>query len=105
MKAGGNMTARMWHGRTKASDADAYLDYLFKSGIPAYRATPGNKGAWVLRRIEGDIAHFNTLTFWESREAIKAFAGEDIETAKYYAQDEEYLLEFEPTVTHYEIFE
>lgn len=99
------MTARMWHGRTKASDADAYLDYLFKSGIPAYRATPGNKGAWVLRRIEGDIAHFNTLTFWESREAIKAFAGEDIETAKYYAQDEEYLLEFEPTVTHYEIFE
>lgn len=105
MKAEGNMTARMWHGRTKASDADAYLDHLFKSGIPAYRATPGNKGAWVLRRIEGDIAHFNTLTFWESREAIKAFAGEDIETAKYYAQDEEYLLEFEPTVTHYEIFE
>lgn len=99
------MTARMWHGRTKASDADAYLDYLFKSGIPAYRATPGNKGAWVLRRIEGDIAHFNTLTFWESREAIKAFAGDDIKTAKYYAQDEEYLLEFEPTVTHYEIFE
>ena len=59
----------------------------------------------VLRRIEGDTAHFNTLTFWESREAIKAFAGDDIETAKYYAQDEEYLLEFEPTVTHYEIFE
>ncbi|MGH9683058.1 MAG: antibiotic biosynthesis monooxygenase family protein [Candidatus Acidiferrales bacterium] len=99
------MTARMWHGRTKASDADVYLDYLFKSGIPAYRATPGNKGAWVLRRIEGDIAHFNTLTFWESREAIKAFAGDDIEAAKYYPQDQKYLLEFEPTVTHYEIFE
>jgi len=44
------MIARIWHGKTKASDAAAYLEYLFKSGVPAYRATSGNKGAWVLRR-------------------------------------------------------
>jgi heme-degrading monooxygenase HmoA len=99
------MTARMWHGRTKACDADTYLEYLYKSGIPGYRATPGNKGAWVLRRIEGEVAHFITLTFWESHEAIKAFAGDDIEAARYYPEDEKYLLEFEPRVTHYELFE
>jgi heme-degrading monooxygenase HmoA len=99
------MTARMWHGRTKACDADTYLEYLYKSGIPGYRATPGNKGAWVLRRIEGEVAHFITLTFWESRESIKAFAGDDIEAARYYPEDEKYLLEFEPKVTHYELFE
>ena len=99
------MIARIWHGRTKASDARAYLEYLFQSGIPAYRATAGNRGAWVLRRIEGDVAHFITLSFWESIAAITAFAGVDPAVAKYYPEDERYLLEFEPTVTHYEIFE
>lgn len=73
--------------------------------MPAYRATAGNKGAWVLRRIEGDVAHFITLSFWESRDAIAAFAGADIEAAKYYPEDEKYLLEFEPRVTHYELFQ
>jgi heme-degrading monooxygenase HmoA len=100
-----SMIARIWHGKTKARDATAYLEYLFKSGIPAYRATSGNKGAWVLRRIENDVAHFITLSFWESREAIAAFAGPDIGVAKYYPEDEKYLLEFEPGVTHYELFQ
>src|ERR1017187_1514131 len=49
------MMARMWHRRTKASDAEAYLEYLFQSGIPAYRATKGNRGAGVLRRAEGGV--------------------------------------------------
>lgn len=99
------MIARMWHGRTKAGEADRYLECLKQSGIPDYRKTPGNRGAWVLRRIERDVAHFITLTFWDSREAIKAFAGEDLERARYYPEDKDYLLEFEPTVKHYEIFE
>jgi heme-degrading monooxygenase HmoA len=99
------MIARIWHGKTNVSLADAYLDYLFKSGMSAYRATPGNKGAWLLRRLEGDVAHFITLSFWESRDAIAAFAGADIETAKYYPEDEKYLMEFEPNVTHYELFQ
>jgi heme-degrading monooxygenase HmoA len=99
------MIARIWHGRTKASDAEAYLHYLFESGIPAYRTTTGNRGAWVLRRTDSDAAHFITLSFWESRDAIVAFAGDDIGTAKYYAEDKKYLLELEPTVTHYELFQ
>ncbi len=99
------MTARMWHGRTKASDADLYLDYLFKTGLPDYHRTPGNRGAWVLRRMQGDSAHFITLTFWESHDAIKAFAGADMGRARYYPEDEKYLLELEPGVTHYEVFE
>lgn len=99
------MIARIWHGKTKARDAAAYLEYLFRSGIPAYRATAGNKGAWVLRRTEGDVAHFITFSFWESHDAIVAFAGVDPTVAKYFPEDEKYLLEFEPTVTHYEVFE
>lgn len=99
------MIARIWHGKTKASDADEYLEYLFKTGIPAYRATSGNKGAWVLRRMDAAVAHFITLSFWESREAIVAFAGADTAIAKYYAEDEKYLLELEATATPYELFQ
>jgi len=76
------MIARIWHGRTRPSDAEAYLDYLFKTGIPGYRATKGNVGAWVLRRVEGDEAHFITLSFWESQDAIAAFAGTDASVAR-----------------------
>jgi heme-degrading monooxygenase HmoA len=98
------MIARMWHGRTKAADAEEYLEYLNQSGIPDYHRTPGNLGAWVFRRVEGDVAHFITLTFWESRDVIRAFAGDNIEVARYYPEDKRYLLEFEPGVVHYEVF-
>jgi hypothetical protein len=52
------MIARIWHGITMAAKADAYLDYLNRTGVPDYQATPGNRGVYVLRRIEGDVAHF-----------------------------------------------
>jgi len=98
------MIARIWHGKTKASDADRYLDFLIGRAIPDYKSIEGNQGVHVLRRVQGDEAHFLTLTFWESAEAIKRFAGEDIEKAKYYPEDKNFLLEFEPTVAHYEVF-
>jgi heme-degrading monooxygenase HmoA len=58
----------------------------------------------VLRRIEADKAHFLTLSLWESLDAIKKFAGEDYEKARYYPEDKDFLLDFEPTVQHYELF-
>jgi len=98
------MIGRIWHGTTDAENADEYLNYLNETGIPDYRRTEGNLGAFVLRRIENDTAHFLTVSFWESLEAIKKFAGEEYEKARYYPQDKEFLLEFEPTVKHYELF-
>jgi heme-degrading monooxygenase HmoA len=97
------MIARTWHGMTATSKADEYLDYLNKTGVPEYRATLGNLGVYVFRRIEGNMAHFLLLTLWESEEAIKRFAGPNMEKAKYYPEDEHYLLELEPNVTHYEV--
>ena len=97
------MIARTWHGVTDASKADEYLDYLNNTGVAAYRKTQGNLGVYVLRRIEGNKAHFLLLTLWESEDAIKRFAGSNIEKAKYYPVDEQFLLELEPTVTHYEV--
>ncbi|MBV9341536.1 MAG: antibiotic biosynthesis monooxygenase [Acidobacteria bacterium] len=86
------MIARIWHGKTNANHATAYLGYLFQSGIPAYRATSGSKGAWVLRPLEGNMAHSLRFPFWDSREAIAAFTGSDPAIPRYYAEDEKYLL-------------
>ncbi len=97
------MIARAWHGVTPAAKADEYMDYLNRTGIPDYKATPGNRGVYVLRRIEGDQAHFLLISLWDSYDAIRQFAGDDIEKAHYYPADTEFLLELEPTVTHYEV--
>jgi heme-degrading monooxygenase HmoA len=97
------MIARIWHGVTPADKADSYYEFLKGTGLSDYAATPGNRGVHLLRRIDGDTAHFLTLTFWENEEAIKSFAGDDIEKARYYPEDPQYLLEMEPNVTHYEV--
>jgi hypothetical protein len=73
--------------------------------IPDYRSIPGNKGAYALRRVEGDTAHFLMVTFWESEVSIRAFAGDDISVAKYYDFDKDFLLELEPCSTHYEMYD
>jgi hypothetical protein len=97
------MIARIWHGVTAAAKTEEYLDYLNRTGVPDYRATEGNRGVYVLRRIEGERAHFLTLSFWGSIEEIQRFAGPDPERARYYPEDKEFLLDFEPTVAHYEV--
>ena len=97
------MIVRIWHGVTAAAKSDEYLDYLRLTGVPDYRATEGNLGVYVLRRIEDDLAHFLTVSFWESMGAIEGFAGSDPERARYYPEDREFLLDFESTVEHYEV--
>lgn len=97
------MIARIWHGITPKSKADEYAEYLNKTGVRDYQATEGNRAVHVLRRIEGEQAHFLIVTFWDSMEALKKFAGEVVEKARYYPEDEDFLLEFEEKVTHYEV--
>jgi heme-degrading monooxygenase HmoA len=97
------MIARLWHGMTPASRADEYLEYLNTTGVPDYQQTPGNRGVYVLRRTEGEIAHFLLMSLWESYDAIRQFTGDDVDVARYYPADKEFLLEFEPRVMHYEV--
>lgn len=99
------MIARIWHGATPLDKSSNYLALMREVALPDYRSTPGNKGAYVLHREADGVAHFLTLTFWESEEAIAAFAGADLTVAKYYDFDGDYLLEKEPRATHFEVFE
>ncbi len=97
------MIARLWHGRTHSADADEYMDYVRRTGVEEHRKTPGNLSSMILRRDEGDESHFLVLSFWESLDAVRGFAGDNPEVAVYYPEDERYLLELEPGVLHYEV--
>ncbi|MEI7036501.1 antibiotic biosynthesis monooxygenase family protein [Fulvimonas yonginensis] len=97
------MICRMWHGRTLRSKADAYARFLAERAVPDYRSVPGNLDVTVLRRDEGDTTHFVTVTRWASEDAVRAFAGDDLLKARYYPEDRDYLLEFEPLVQHYQV--
>lgn len=97
------MIARTWHGETDASRADEYLAYLNATGVRDLRATRGNIAVFVLRRIEGDRAHFTFVSLWESLDAIRAFAGDEAERARYYPEDAKYLLTLEPLVQHHDV--
>jgi hypothetical protein len=99
------MIARLWHGAVPAAKAEQYLELMRKVALPDYKSARGNLDAYCLLRIDGDIAHFEKLTFWDNIDSIKRFAGEDHQAAKYYDFDREYLLELEPHVRHYEVHE
>jgi len=99
------MIARTWHGAVPSHLSDEYFRYLMDTGVPDLKATPGNRGVFVLRRVEGEVAHFQLISLWDSLDSIKNFAGADIDRARYYPEDEQYLQELELTVTHYEVLE
>jgi heme-degrading monooxygenase HmoA len=96
--------ARIWRGWVRTEDRAGYVDYIEATGMAQYRATPGNRGAWMLTRDLGDgRTEIVTLSFWESREAIRGFAGDDIGRAVFYPEDDRYLVDRETTVSHYEV--
>ena len=97
------MLVRIWHGRTSRAKADDYGRFLAARAVPDYRSVAGNIDVQVLRRDADDVTHFLTVTRWSSEDAVRAFAGADVLKAKYYPEDREFLLEFEPEVQHFEL--
>jgi hypothetical protein len=99
------MIARRWHGRVPAVKGAEYLRLMEQVGLPDYRSTEGNRGAWCLHRREGDVLHVEMFTFWDDEAAIRRFAGDDLLKAKYYDFDPGFLLELEPEVIHFDVIE
>jgi len=98
------MILRIWSGRTPAAKADRYLTLMRTLALPDYKGVPGCRDAWVTRRIEGDTAHFQTMSLWNSLEDIEVFAGTPVDQARYYDFDADFLLELEPKVQHLEVW-
>ena len=97
------MIARIWSGKVRREDGDAYVAYIQETGIAEYKATTGNQGAWLLRRDDGDLAEIITFSLWDSLDAVRGFAGDDVEKAVFYPEDDRYLVERDLTVRHYEV--
>jgi len=98
------MIVRLWHGRTAKSDCEDYTEFMREKAAPDYKSIDGNLACYFLRRLDEDVAHFLLVTHWESMEAVKAFAGPNPETAKYYPEDDKFLLEKEEKTELYEVF-
>jgi len=98
------MIARLWHGRVDASKADEYAEFMKEKAAPDYSSVDGLHKLFFLRKIEKGVAHFLLVTFWDSMESVKRFAGEQPEKAKYYPEDDQFLLEKEETSALYEVF-
>ncbi len=98
------MIARVWRGWVRAEDRNAYVSYIEDTGIAHYRRTPGNLGAWMLTRdLDDGRTEIVTLSFWDSLEVIRGFAGDDISRAVFYPEDDHYLVDRETAVTHYTV--
>jgi heme-degrading monooxygenase HmoA len=98
------MIARMWRGWVRTAQVAEYVEIVERTGMSGYRATPGNRGAQLLTRdLEDGRTEIVTLSWWASLEDVKAFAGDEIDVAKYYPEDDEYLVDREATVAHFEV--
>ncbi|KPK28966.1 MAG: hypothetical protein AMJ61_00260 [Desulfobacterales bacterium SG8_35_2] len=97
------MITRTWHAVVLKSKSGEYLEYLKKTGVTDYITIEGNRGVCVLRRTEGGQTHYLLLTLWDDEDSIRKFAGDDIEKARCYPEDKDFLIGLESNVTHYEV--
>lgn len=96
------VVAREWKGRVAAARADEYYRYLL-DGVKKIGSVPGSLGAQLLRREEAGAVEFTVISYWESRKAIEAYAGRDIEKPHHLPRDREFLLELPTRVLHYDV--
>jgi heme-degrading monooxygenase HmoA len=99
------MIARVWQGVVPLEKAEGYSKYLADSdrGVRDYQQVPGNRGAWLMRRTQGNHVQFLLISLWDSRESLVDYAGADIEKAQYFQYDRECLVNPEPNVQHYDV--
>ena len=102
---GEQVILRRWVGRIRTADEADYVAYVKRTGGMDYAMTPGNRGFQIVMRALGEgVSEVTTLSWWDSMEAIKGFAGDQPEVARYYPDDDRFLLDRPPNVDHYRVF-
>lgn len=97
---------REWRAEIRPERQEEYVEYVTGTGIAHYRKTPGNLGAAIATRdLDARRSEIVVLSWWTDREAIRAFAGDDIGVARYYPEDDAFLLTKPATVQHYDLKE
>ena len=95
---------RLWHGEVSIEKADEYEKFMFEKAAPDYGSIDGLLKLYFQRRNEETTAHFLLVTIWDSIGSIIKFAGAEPERAKYYAEDDNFLLAKEEKTSMYEVF-
>ena len=98
------MIVRMWHGRVDTEKSDEYAEFMKRRAAPDYGSVDGSQKLLFLRKREQEVTHFLLVTYWDSMESVKKFAGEEPEKAEYYPEDDGFLLEKEEHSALYEVF-
>jgi len=97
------MIARIWTARATAARAADYAQYFQATVVPELNAIAGFEGSTVLQRAHGEVAEVTVITWWSSIDAVRAFAGEAVETAVVHDSAARMLLDFETTVSHHDV--
>ena len=98
------MIARSWRGAVKTADAEAYAAYIDETGMQHYAAHAGQpRRVDADPRADGELTEFVTFSLWDSLDAVKAFAGDDYTVARFYPEDDRYLVERDTTCHHWDV--
>jgi heme-degrading monooxygenase HmoA len=97
------MVARIWHGRTPADKADEYRQYLFDAGVKKIASLPGNRGVQMMASKTAEQGEFMVVSYWDSIEAIKGYAGADYTRVHDLPRDKEFLIDPETLVRHFDL--
>ncbi len=95
--------ARIWQGKVSELIAEEYAKYHFDNGVKRIQSIAGNLGVQVLRRTENGTTEFTTISYWESWDAIRRFAGDDIEKPHHLPRDSDYVIDLPNRVLHFEV--
>lgn len=95
---------RIWRSVTLARKAEQYLEYLNRIVIPAYLTAEGNKGLFILKELQGELAHFLLLSFWTSDKEFESSVGADTcEVVNPSPEEKSLLIAFESIARHYDV--
>ena len=97
------MIARIWHGWSTGESADAYERLVSEEVLPSIHRIEGFVGYELLRADPDGESEFVTVTYFESLDAVRAFAGDDYELAVVPPEARELLTRFEERSRHYEV--
>lgn len=95
--------ARMWQAQSTPEKEDEYRRYVTGEVFPSLRAIQGHRGAYLLRRAVAGAIELVVITFWESMEAVRRFAGAEADRAVVDPEAKPHLTSFDDFVTHFEV--
>ena len=95
--------ARIWRGRTPLDKAEDYRHYLLETGVKKIASIPGNRGVQMMVSKSAEQADFMVISYWDSLEAITGYSGADYTKVRDLPRDNEFLIDREPLVRHFDL--